>query len=163
LVKPAATEWSSEPRTLLKHQIYKRYIDCWMAKILQVFPTASVVDAFAGPGRYSDGPSGSPVVIARSFLEHSGRQRFQTMRLICNEARADRRDVLSERMQELPVDPRLEVSVLPPSRFADAHASIASMTATGSKPGPTLWVLDPFDVNGFAVRLGGALLAAPEG
>lgn len=48
MAKPTPTEWPSEPRTLLKHQIYTRYIHCWMGKILQVFPSATVVDAFAG-------------------------------------------------------------------------------------------------------------------
>jgi hypothetical protein len=45
LAQPTGTEWPSEPRTLLKHQIYKRYVDCWMGKILQRLPSASIVDA----------------------------------------------------------------------------------------------------------------------
>lgn len=44
------TVWRSDPHTLVKHLIYRHYLDCWMPKILQKFPTATIVDAFAGPG-----------------------------------------------------------------------------------------------------------------
>lgn len=101
MAQPTDTEWPSEPRTLLKHQIYKRYVDCWMGKILQTFPSATIVDAFAGPARYSDGPDGSPLVIAKAYLNHTGRERFRTLRLICNEARADRNEALARRLVTL--------------------------------------------------------------
>src|SRR6266508_6991973 len=109
MAQPAGTHWPSEARTLLKHQIYKRYVDCWMGKILQRFPTATIVDAFAGPGSYSDGHDGSSIVIAKAFLAHSGIDRFNTLRLICNESRPDRRDALAQRVAEMPVAPKLDI------------------------------------------------------
>jgi hypothetical protein len=63
--------WPSQPRTLLKHQVYRQYLHCWMGKICQKFRNSAIVDAFAGPGAYLDGPDGSSVVIAKTFLEHS--------------------------------------------------------------------------------------------
>jgi len=162
MAKPKPTEWPSEPRTLLKHQIYTRYIHCWMGKILQVFPSATVVDAFAGPGRYSDGPSGSSIVIARALLEHTGRDRFNTLRLICNEKRADRRDALDLRVAELPRHASLQPTVLPPSTFADAQPRIDGLAHPNADPLPTLWVLDPFDVKGLPFDLVAKCLTHPK-
>ncbi len=130
--QPTDTEWPSEPRTLLKHQIYKRYVDCWMGKILQVFPIATIVDAFAGPGAYSDGPDGSSIVIAKANLNHTGRARFKTLRLVWNETRADRNAALTGRLAGLTADARLLTSVVvPPSDFQDAVAGRADCTRFG--------------------------------
>ena len=65
--QPAETLWRSQPRTLLKHQVYRRYLHCWMGKVCQTFPNAAIVDGFAGPGTYADGPDGSPLVIAKTL------------------------------------------------------------------------------------------------
>jgi hypothetical protein len=59
MAQPTDTLWNSEPRTLLKHQVYRQYLHCWMGKICQSFPESAIVDAFAGPGVYRDGPDGS--------------------------------------------------------------------------------------------------------
>lgn len=163
MAQPTTTEWPSEPRTLLKHQIYKRYVDCWMGKILQRFPSASIVDAFAGPGAYSDGPDGSPLVIAKAFLNHSGRQRFRALRLICNEERTDRNEALARRLATLPTDPRLETVVIePPSAFEAAVSSIERRAHPRGDPQPTLWILDPFDVKSVPFDLVARCLRAPR-
>jgi three-Cys-motif partner protein len=162
MAKPSPTEWPSEPRTLLKHQIYRRYIHCWMGKILQVFPSATIVDGFAGPGRYSDGPSGSSLVIARAFLENTGVDRFHPLRLVSNEGRADRRDALANRISELPAHPSFQPTVLPASDFADAQQTIDSIAHPGGNPLPTLWILDPFNVKALPFDLVATCLARPR-
>lgn len=161
MAQPTSTEWPSEPRTLIKHQIYKRYVDCWMGKILQRFPSAGIVDAFAGPGAYSDGPDGSPLVLAKAFLHHSGRTRFHPLRLICNESRADRQGALAARIAELPPDPNLLLDVRPAMEFAGAFGSIDAV-AHASGDAPTLWVLDPFNVKSLPLDLVARCLARPR-
>ena len=146
MTQPSTREWASEPRTLLKHQIYKRYLDCWMPKILQVFPAATVVDAFAGPGAYTDGPQGSPLVIARAFLDHTSRDRFRDLTLLFNEARQDRRDSLQARIDGLPNDAHLHPTVMPASDFQSAFSTIAGLAHAAGPTTPTLWILDPFDI-----------------
>lgn len=153
MAKPQDTEWQSGPRTLLKHQIYRRYVHCWMGKILQGFPTATIVDAFAGPGRYSDGPQGSSIVIANAFLEHSGRDRFHTLQLVCSEKGPARRDALAQRIAALPTHPHLQPQVLPAQPFAEAYPVIDEMAHREGTALPTLWVLDPFDVKSLPFEL----------
>jgi three-Cys-motif partner protein len=163
VAQPTDTEWPSEPRTLLKHQIYKRYVDCWMGKILQVFPSATIVDAFAGPGAYSDGPDGSSLVIAKANLNHTGRLRFKTLRLVCNETRADRNAALAGRLAGLNADARLVTSVVtPPSDFQDAFPVIEAIAHPNGDPLPTLWVLDPFDLKSLPFDLVARCLGLPK-
>jgi hypothetical protein len=109
--QPADTLWASQPRTLLKHQVYRQYLHCWMGKVCQKFRKSAIVDAFAGPGAYLDGPEGSPVVIAKTFPDHSRLPGFNRLRLICLEKRSDRRESLDRRLASLPKLPRLEIVV----------------------------------------------------
>jgi len=160
--QPSGLLWKSEPRTLLKHHVYRQYLHCWMGKICQKFGYASIVDAFAGPGEYVDGPEGSSLVIADTFLHHARREKFGRLRLICLEERQDRRDHLAGRLSVLPKLPQLEV-VVPPAgsvreRFRGLHAA-----AHGSDPGmPVLWVLDPFDISSAPFGLVRECLRSPR-
>lgn len=70
------TVWKSDAPNQLKHLVYRHYQKCRMAKIFQKFPEATIVNGFAGPGMYDDGPPGSLVVVGRCFLEHTARRRF---------------------------------------------------------------------------------------
>lgn len=160
--QPTETLWNSEPRTLLKHQIYRHYLHCWMGKICQSFRHSAIVDGFAGPGAYRDGPDGSPVVIAKTFLEHSRRARFNQLRLICLERRPDRRDFLAGRVAGLPQTPRLDVQVRAAAGLLDCFPEIRA-AAHGSDTGtPVLWILDPFDYSSAPFHLVKACLAAPR-
>lgn len=44
---PTGTLWRSEPRTLLKHQLYRWYLHCWMGKICQKFQSSTIIDSFS--------------------------------------------------------------------------------------------------------------------
>ncbi|GAA5708090.1 hypothetical protein AQJ43_38020 [Streptomyces avermitilis] len=97
--------------------MYRHYLQCWMGKILQKFPEATIVDAFAGPGIYTDGPPGSPIVVAKTFLEHTAYRNFGRLNLVCLEERPDRVEELQRQFAKLPRSPQLNISV-PPGRRA---------------------------------------------
>jgi three-Cys-motif partner protein len=160
--QPTEPLWNSEPRTLLKHQIYRQYLHCWMGKICQSFRTSTVVDAFAGPGSYLDGPDGSPVVIAKTFTEHSRRPRFKLLRLICLEKRPDRRDLLATRIAGLPRVPRLDVQICPAAGLLDCFPDVRAAAHGRDSGTPVLWILDPFDYSSVPFQLVKACLAAPR-
>jgi three-Cys-motif partner protein len=140
-----ATVWASDPHTQVKHLVYRHYLECWMAKILQIFPEATIVDAFAGPGVYTDGAPGSPVVTARTFLEHSAYRRFNRLHLICLEERPDRAARLRREITSLPTSPQLRITVIE-GVFAEQQASLSAMAHAGQRDRPVLWLLDPFNL-----------------
>ena len=160
--QPTDTIWMSQPRTLLKHQVYRRYLHCWMGKICQKFRTSAIVDGFAGPGIYLDGPDGSSVVIAKTFLEHSRTTSFNLLRLICVEKRPDRRDLLTSRLERLPKIPRLNIQVPPAGSIMDRLAPLNAAAHSGDTDAPVLWILDPFDISSVPFTLVRACLARPR-
>ncbi|RCH65584.1 hypothetical protein DT019_27130 [Streptomyces sp. SDr-06] len=73
--------WDLEPATAAKHRLYQRYLDAWWPILLQasngyIRPRVTLLDAFAGPGRYKGGEDGSPVFILRRLLHHSAVDRM---------------------------------------------------------------------------------------
>jgi three-Cys-motif partner protein len=138
MAQPEETLWDSEPRTLLKHHVYRWYLDCWMGKVCQNFRHSAVVDAFAGPGVYKDGLDGSSIVIANTFLNHSRRERFGVMRLLCAEKRQDRRDHLEILINQLPRVPKLVPQVLTAGTAADRFVELNAAAHGGDRRTPTL-------------------------
>ncbi|MFE3197843.1 three-Cys-motif partner protein TcmP [Embleya sp. NPDC059237] len=154
--------WASDPHTLVKHLVYRHYLECWLPKILQSFPEATIVDAFAGPGIYEDGLPGSPVLIAKTFLEHRAFQRFGALNLICLEKRADRTDELRCQIASLPTSPKLRITVVEPGVFTEQQPRLSAV-AHGTDPRrPVLWLLDPFKINSVPFSAVLACVAGPH-
>jgi three-Cys-motif partner protein len=156
------TIWPSDPHTLVKHLVYRHYLECWMPKILQRFPQATIVDAFAGPGVYEDGLDGSPILAAKTFLSHTAHARFGELTLVCLEKEPARVQSLHERFAALGATPKLTVKVLDPGEFIDQQASL-SKVAHGDDPGrPVLWLLDPFNIRNLPFDKVRACLSGPR-
>jgi three-Cys-motif partner protein len=70
VAQPKSTIWELEPHTSAKHEILRRYLQAW-APILShgKFPHLVIVDGFAGPGRYSKGEEGSPIIAVKAVIE----------------------------------------------------------------------------------------------
>jgi len=66
-MQPKSTIWDLEPHTAAKHEILRRYVQAWAPILSQAnFPHLVFVDGFAGPGRYSKGEEGSPVIAVKA-------------------------------------------------------------------------------------------------
>lgn len=156
------TVWKSDPHTQVKHLVYRHYLQCWMGKILQKFPEATIVDAFAGPGVYADGPPGSSIVVAKTFLEHSAYRNFGRLNLICLEERPDRVDELKRQFTKLPSSPQLSISVQPPGTFAEHLPRLSALAHRGRAETPVLWLIDPFDLKSAPFSLIRQCLAGPR-
>lgn len=63
--------WNLEPHTRAKHEILRRYLNAWFPILKIVNPSGlNYIDGFAGPGIYSRGEDGSPVIAMKSALNH---------------------------------------------------------------------------------------------
>ena len=71
---PKTTTWNLDPHTRAKHEILRRYLEAWTPILsLGGFPTIAYVDGFAGPGEYSGGADGSPIIALKAALQHQAR------------------------------------------------------------------------------------------
>jgi three-Cys-motif partner protein len=69
--KPLGTVWNLEPHTAKKHEILRRYFEAWLPIMGSWNERVVYIDGFAGPGQYSLGEDGSPVVVLKSARDHT--------------------------------------------------------------------------------------------
>jgi three-Cys-motif partner protein len=68
--KPLGTVWPLEPHTAKKHEILRRYFEAWLPILAQTSGRVLYIDGFAGPGEYSAGELGSPVIVLKAARDH---------------------------------------------------------------------------------------------
>ena len=71
MATPKETVWKIEEHTIAKHQILSNYLKAWFPIISRFNNTMNYIDGFAGPGVYSKGESGSPVVALKVPNDHT--------------------------------------------------------------------------------------------
>ncbi|GMA19774.1 three-Cys-motif partner protein TcmP [Arsenicicoccus piscis] len=74
------TVWELSPHTKAKHDILTRYLGAWFGIFgnTQHHSAVNVLDGFAGPGRYSKGEPGSPILALKTLLEHTSFNKFRS-------------------------------------------------------------------------------------
>ena len=73
---PGTTLWNLEPHTIGKHLVLKNYMDAWLPIMGRWNGRVLFIDAFAGPGEYSGGEAGSPIIALHALINHGARQRM---------------------------------------------------------------------------------------
>ncbi len=66
---PSGVLWHADPHTLAKHRLLETYLASWLPTLLHGgWPEVAYAEGFAGPGIYTGGEPGSPVLALRTFL-----------------------------------------------------------------------------------------------
>lgn len=141
---PGSTVWDRDPHTEAKHRVLQGYLEAWYPIMLSRFRRLTVFEGYAGPGVYSEGEDGSPVIALRALLEHAqllddGRE----VHFVFVEEREDRfrrlQTVIGERFP-----------VLPPGVFVNYHHGScedtweAALDQANARGMPVFANLDPF-------------------
>lgn len=66
------------PWSKIKDQVLGQYIPPYLSKVAKLGRRIILIDAFAGPGKYEDGTSGSPLIICQA-AEHNARDYYQAI------------------------------------------------------------------------------------
>ena len=149
MAAPKTTIWDIEPHTRAKHEILKCYLQAWTPILTQGgFPEIMYVDGFSGPGRYSKGEDGSPIIALRAALDHSDRITAR-IRFVFVERDKKRARVLEEIVGETDIPDNFRVDVIPGETFEAAFGRILdSYGNKGRGLPPTFAFIDPFGWSG---------------
>jgi three-Cys-motif partner protein len=163
MAAPKTTIWDLEPHTRAKHEILKRYLQAWVPILGQgKFDQLVYVDGFAGPGRYSKGEDGSPVIALRTALQ----QRFpikSTMVFLFVEKDVDRAKVLQKIVDGIERPNNYRVKVAGGQTFESAFAELLGFYTQKGKPlPPTFAFIDPFGWKGVPFSVVKTILSYPS-
>ena len=149
---PKDTIWAIEPHTSAKHQILRKYLDAWLPILGTYNKRVVYVDGFAGPGRYTGGEAGSPLVALEAAFTHQAKLPGELVFLFIEE-RADRADHLASEIAKLQLSPSFKIHV-ECGTFADKLGrTLDELDSGGGKIAPTFALIDPFGFSGIPYTL----------
>ena len=143
--KALKTIWQLDPHTAKKHEILRRYFEAWLPIMAKWNGRVVYIDGFAGPGSYSNGEDGSPVVVLKAARDHKYPWKSE---LVCIfvEDDAERCKQLKSTLDELsPTLPSQIKWAVVKGKF-DEHLkkTFAVIESQKANVAPTLVFVDPF-------------------
>ena len=143
--------WDCPRHTKAKHDILRRYLGAWFPIMATQSPKIVYIDGFAGPGEYSDGEEGSPVIAMRALVDHASQQVIKAnvafVFIEKDPARAEHLKQLVDGWRpQLP--PGTSVRVVE-GRFDGSMTSLLDqIDEQGKEMAPALVMIDPFGIKG---------------
>lgn len=146
---PETTKWELEPHTGAKHEILRRYLNAWFPIMSRHNQRILYIDGFAGPGEYTGGEIGSPLIALNTAIEHEARLTDELV-FVFIEKDPDRRDYLAGKLEEyedLPDNIVIQGPVL--GTFDEEMTDILdALDAQSAALAPTFAMVDPFGWSG---------------
>lgn len=147
---PDQTLWPLAEHTRGKHLVLRRYLDAWLPIMATGNQRILFIDGFAGPGRYTGGEDGSPVIALKALREHNHRHRMNAqVAFVFIEKEADR--VAHLRTEVAPysqnLGSRVVIDVLHGKFDETMSAALDSVDAQSRRLAPAFVMVDPFGVS----------------
>ena len=165
-MKPNTTLWPRDPHTEGKHLVLKEYLNAWLPILGTTQGRILFIDGFAGPGEYSGGEAGSPVVAMDAFVNHQAKHRITAdIVLVFIEKCADRarhlRSVVKKWKPQFPDN--MCVRVFDKKEFDPTMKKILNdLKQSRHNLAPAFVMIDPFGVKGFSMEVIRGILLNPK-
>lgn len=166
---PRTTRWTIEPHTKIKHLILQRYLHAWLPMMAKHNGRILFVDGFAGPGRYSKGEDGSPIIALKALLDHP---HFQTPRpqrevaFLFIEVKEDRAAALKEEIDGFrairPVPDWVRIRVIQGEFAPMMTKRLDHLKGKGLQLAPTFAFIDPFGFAGVPLGIIARIVKNPR-
>jgi len=134
-----------EEHSRAKHEILRRYLSAWLPIMSRFNGRLVLVDGFAGPGRYSGGEDGSPLIMLKALLEHDylDRMKAEFVYLFIEE-REDRAERLKAEVSALTIPDTIKWEVIAGNFQEVFGGEIKELQEAGKQLAPTFAFVDPF-------------------
>jgi three-Cys-motif partner protein len=165
MAAPSTTVWDLEPHTRAKHEILGRYLQAWQAILTHGgFQDLVYIDGFSGPGRYSGGEDGSPIIALKNALAlHQRQQNIPRLLFLFVEEDLERARMLEEIVDSLERPDRIRVRVAAGQTFEEAFSKFVGFyESKGKKLPPTFAFIDPFGWTGASFSIVKKIMSYPS-
>lgn len=153
MATPTETLWEIQPHTLAKHEIIPRYLGAWFPILGRYNPRVVYIDGFCGPGRYSGGERGSPIIALESAMHHQMQQRVREATFIFIDNEKDRIRHLNKEIDTLKIPPTFQVELVLDQFDNTIKTILDELDSRGAKLAPTFAFVDPFGFRGIPFSL----------
>ncbi|MDP8205605.1 MAG: three-Cys-motif partner protein TcmP [Candidatus Electryonea clarkiae] len=141
--QPKSVTWKLDPHTKAKHEILQRYLGAWYPILCNTNERVIFIDGFSGPGIYSGGEPGSPIIALRAAIEHLANLQNELIFRFYDDI-LERVKCLEEEISKLEIPPNYNV-VAEHGKFSDKILKpLEYLESQVNKPIPTFVFIDPF-------------------
>lgn len=148
---PSSTQWDLEPHTAAKHELIRRYLNAWFPILSTYSGRVIFLDGFAGPGVYSNGQVGSPVIALQTLLDHGHLQRMRNCEFlfVFMEPERDRAASLQQVLEDFVAErgglpSNVKYSVVEQTFREGAEEILAELESQKAQLAPMFAFIDPF-------------------
>ena len=162
---PKTTTWRLEQHTVGKHLVLQYYMEAWLPIMTKWNGRVLFIDAFAGPGEYSGGEDGSPVIALRALSgHHSRRQMRSEVNYLFIEKNRDRSEHLNSVLRNMNGDlPRNCGYSVINSTFDETLTEVLDhIDRQKTHLAPSFVMIDPFGVSETPMATVARILANPK-
>lgn len=163
MAAPKTIIWKLEPHSRAKHEILRRYLQAWVPILNHGgFAQVLYIDGFAGPGCYSGGEEGSPIIALRTALDHKTSIKSKVLFFFVEKDKA-RADVLNDIISKISRPHNFHVKVASGERFETAFGDLLKFYNSKSRSlPPTFAFLDPFGWTGVSFSTVKQIMSYPH-
>lgn len=155
-------QWPIKPHTLAKHAILRSYLGAWFPILGKDNRNLVYLDGFCGPGRYSTGEDGSPLIALNEALKHSQRLQNNFITFLFIDKDPSRIVQLNQEIQALSIPPNFVIKPLVGEFAQELKAGLDDLDRNGLQLAPTFAFIDPFGFSGIPFTLVQRLLRNPK-
>lgn len=150
--------WPLGPHTKAKHEILHRYLGAWFGILGRDTPRIIYIDGFCGPGRYSEGEKGSPLIALDQAIKHAGNYpRTEFVFIFVDKEKKYIKHLNSEILQ-LDLPNNIKIDLRNEEFKIVLSETLKDFQTNRNRFGPTFAFVDPFGFSGIPFNLIGSLL-----
>lgn len=147
-----STIWDLQPHTEAKHIILKKYLDAWLPILTKYQGRVIIIDGFAGPGEYSKGEDGSPIIALKTVLNHKIPIKAE-VRFLFIEKDKNRCEFLKNKIEKMSLKDNMKWQCIN-DEFAKVIGSILDeIEKNNHNLAPTFVFIDPFGFSGIPLEI----------
>jgi three-Cys-motif partner protein len=149
---PKQTLWELDPHTSAKHEILRRYLAAWFPILSRYHSKIVYIDGFSGPGRYTKGEIGSPIIALEVAVSNRKAIDGEVVFWFIEE-REDRIQHLRQELDDITVPKHFNV-ITESGKFHERFGQVLDSIDTGKGTlAPTFAFIDPFGFSGIPFSL----------
>jgi three-Cys-motif partner protein len=137
VAKPIDTLWNIEPHTKAKHEILRRYLGAWFPILGSRISRLNYLDGFCGPGRYTGGEDGSPIIALDTAMSQA-LLKTSDVNFIFIDERRDRIEHLKSELSSLAIPPNFNVCPIVNEFENTLTKLLDELEQKGATPSPNL-------------------------
>jgi three-Cys-motif partner protein len=145
--KHSDTLWQIEPHTKAKHEILRRYLGAWLAILGRKIPRLVYIDGFCGPGKYTGGEDGSPLIAVKEAIAQPALKTSEVT-FIFIDHRPDRIEHLKKELSALEMPKTFHVYPIVNEFEGTLTKILDDLEREGRHLAPTFAFVDPFGFKG---------------